>query len=150
MAEVTQHPTARVIRALRRAGLREVPLPGGMPSLWLAGGSDHAMSWEDATDWLADVANAQATARLVRPYWQTSEFWMGAAGLTGAGMTAVAAVGDFESLHPAAGAVAAAAAVVLPVLYRFARERAKEAAARDLLDASREAPTKPPRARLEG
>lgn len=144
---MADHPSARVILALRRAGLREVPLPG-VPSLWLAGGSDHALTWEEAVDWLADVANAQAVARLVRPYWQTSEFWLGATGLLGAAGTAVAALGDLDG-NPALAAIAASAAVVLPVLYRFARERAKEAAARELLEASREMPTKPPRARLE-
>lgn len=144
---MADHPSARVILALRRAGLREVPLPG-VPSLWLAGGADVAMSWEEAVDWLADVANAQAVARLVRPYWQTSEFWLGATGLLGAAGTAVAALGDLDG-NPALAAIAASAAVVLPVLYRFARERAKEAAARELLEASREMPTKPPRARLE-
>lgn len=143
----TAYPPGAVILALRKAGMQEVELPPGSPSLWIIPGSERAVAWQDAVAWLGDVAAAQRRAYLVKPFYRTTEFLMAASTLAGTAGTALLAIVDTDTVSPQVGMVAAVCATASAAAYRFLREKAKEQAALELLNNERERPTQPPRAR---
>lgn len=126
------HPDAAVILALRRAGVQEITLPDGAPSLWLVPGSDQAVTWREILMWLGDVVSAQRRAHLIVPYWRTSEFWLSAATFLAAAGMGLTALMDVDGIHPAVAAVAGVFGAVIPVAYQLVRTRAKQLAAQEM------------------
>lgn len=147
---MAETPPDSVVKALRRAGLREVVLPDGVPSLWLVPGTDRAVPWVDMLLWMADaIADARAVA-LARPYWRTSEFWLAVSTLVGTAATGMLALAESDAVGPLTGTVAAVAAVVMPVLYKLSRAKEKEIAAQEAAQARLLGATQPPRTPSDG
>ena len=124
-------PDSSVMRALRTAGAREVEIPGA-PSWWILPGQEQARTWQEAMQWMAECVSAQRRAQLTKPAHQTTEFWMALASILGAIGTALASLSDGGITGPLAPyliPLAGAISVMVPVGYKFARQRAKDLAA---------------------
>lgn len=109
------------MRALRTFGAKEVEIPGA-PSWWIIPGHEHAMTWREAVEWMAQCARPGQSNHDKPPH-KTPEFWFAAASFFGIAGTAITALLDsgvgIPYLVPAAGVLAA----VVPVGYRFATAR---------------------------
>lgn len=126
-------PPAVVLRAFRRLGVEEVPLPQ-RASWWRSAGGLPG-SWEETLDALLGELEKRRTLDAAGPkkFWRTSEFWMALTTLLGlaGGATAVLAGWGLTLEEPwreLVGGAMAAATALIPRAYRFARERAKQLA----------------------
>lgn len=126
---------AHVAAFFRRIGLREVPIPS--VGSWWADSQGRVGPWEDHLPRVAVELNRlrMFAAAAPRPFYRTSEFWMTVAGVAGAATTATAALAGISDLpapwDKAFGLLATAMGATMPLLYRYARARAKEESDRE-------------------
>lgn len=126
---------AQVAAFFRRLGLREVAIPGA--GAWWADGQGRVGPWDEHLPNLAvELIRLRMFASAApRPFYRTSEFWMTVAGLAGAGATVGVALAGLSDVpapwDKVMGLVATAMGTSMPILYKYARARAKIEAANE-------------------
>lgn len=129
----TTGPDASVMRALRTFGAKEVEIPGA-PSWWIIPGHEHAMTWREAVEWMAQCAKPHVRDK---PPHKTPEFWFAAAsffGIAGTAITTLIDTGFGGPLAPYLMPIAGVLAAVVPIGYRFATARGNRLAAQERED----------------